>query len=278
MHTRRLWTGYVVALLGALSVVIAPGLAAAQSAGGTTPDARALLFGMADFLAKTPRMTVTIRGAYDAVQASGQKIEWNEIRSVTLSRPDRLRVEGERSNGARTLVVFDGKEISTFDESGRVYAQAPQPGGIDEGLVYFVRDLGMRMPLAVLFLGRASAELEQRVRAVSYVEKTGILGAPAHHIAGRTDSVDFQLWIADGDRPLPQRIVLSYRSAPGQPQFWATFSNWNLAAQPAESLFSFAPPAGATRIPFATALSQLPVGAKAGAAAKAPAAKKGAQP
>src|SRR5439155_1399604 len=79
------------------------------------------------------------------------KVEWNEVRTLTLSRPDRLRVESERSNGTRSVVIFDGKEISTFDESGRVYAQATQPGGVDETLVYFVRDLGMRLPLAVLF-------------------------------------------------------------------------------------------------------------------------------
>src|SRR5207247_1614768 len=165
-------------------------------------------------------------------QASGQKVEWNEVRTLTLSRPDRLRVESERSNGTRSVVVFDGEEISTFDESGRVYAQAAQPGGVDETLVYFVRDLGMRLPLAVLFVSRAASELERRVRAVEYVERTGILGAPAHHLIGRTDTVNFQVWISDGEQPLPQRIVLTYPAAPGQPQFRAGFSACDLARRP----------------------------------------------
>jgi Predicted periplasmic protein (DUF2092) len=39
--------------------------------------------------------------------------------------------------------------------------------------------------------------------------------------------VDFQLWIADGDQPLPLRAVLTYRREAGQPQFRAQFSDWN---------------------------------------------------
>jgi hypothetical protein len=246
--------------------VLTAGLAQAQTPGGSPPDARALLLRMAEFLGKTQRLSVTAHASYDAVQASGQKIEWNEVRTLTLSRPDRLRMEAEKSNGARSLVVFDGKQISTFDEAGRTYAQALQPGGLDETLVYFVRDLGMRLPLAVFFLSRAATELDQRVKSVEYVEKTGILGAPAHHLAGRTDNVNFQMWITDGDQPVLQRLVLTYPDSPGQPEFRAQFSAWNLAPESADSLFTFTPPADTSKIPFAAALPQYgPASAKKGA-------------
>ena len=177
MRGQTKWTVWLGAWLCAASVLTA-GFCEAQEAGRSPSDARALLVGMGEFLGKTQQLSVTVRAAYDTVQASGQKVEWNEVRTLTLSRPDRLRVESERSNGTRSVVVFDGKEISTFDESGRVYAQAAQPGGVDETLVYFVRDLGMRLPLALLFVSRAASELERRVQAVEYVERTGILGAP----------------------------------------------------------------------------------------------------
>src|SRR5258707_1230218 len=83
--------------------------------------------------------------------------------------------------------------------------------------------------LWAVFASRAATDLERRVKSVTYVETTGILGAPAHHLVGRTDSVNFQVWIADGDQALPQRIVLTYPEAPGQPEFRAQFSAWNLA-------------------------------------------------
>jgi hypothetical protein len=252
---RTNWRGWLGAALCAASVLFG-GLAEAQAPSGSPPDARALLLSMAEFLGKTQQLSVTVHAGYDAIQRSGQKIEWNEVRTLALSRPSRLRMEVEKSDGARSLVVFDGKEISAYDEVGRVYAQAPQAGGIDEALVYFVRDLRMRLPLAALLLSRAGADLDRRVRSVEYVEKTGILGAMGHHLVGRTDTVDFQVWIADGDRPLPQRIVLTYPGAPGQPQFRAQFVAWNVAPELSDSLFMFTPPTDASRIPFAAALAQ----------------------
>ena len=266
--SRRMW---LAACLCAVTVLTA-GLAGAQVPGGSPPDARALLLKMATLLGSTQRLSVTVRASYDAVQASGQKIEWNEVRTLTLSRPDRLRIEGEKSNGARSLVVFDGKAVSAFDEAGRTYAQAPQPGGVDETLAYFVRDLGMRLPLAALFTSRAAMDLQRRVKSVAYVETTGILGAPAHHLVGRTDSVNFQVWIADGDQALPQRMVLTYPGSPGQPEFRAQFSAWNLAPESADSLFTFTPPTDATKIPFAAALPRY------GPATPGTTAKKGAKP
>jgi hypothetical protein len=170
---------------------------------------------MADFLSRAQRVSVTVHGAYEAVQQEGDKVEWNEVRNVTLSRPDRLRIDSERSDGARSLVLFDGKEITTFDESGRAYAQTPQSGGVDETVVHFARALGMRLPFAVLLLSSLPGELEQRVESGEYVEKIATLGAPAHHILGRTKTMDFQLWIADGNQPLPLRAVLTYRGQAG---------------------------------------------------------------
>jgi hypothetical protein len=212
---------------------------------------------MADYLAKAPAWSVTVHTAYDAVQPDGYKVEWNEIRTVTLSRPDRLRVEGERSDGARSLVLFDGKEITTFDESARVYAKALHPGSVDDAVVYFVHNLGMRLPLAVMLLDRLPAELQQRIQFVKYVERTTTLGAPAYHIAAKTATVDFQLWIAEGDRPLPMRVVLTYKNTPGQPQFRAQFSDWNFDIKPSDTLFTFTPPAGVNRIPFAATLADI---------------------
>jgi len=238
------------AFLAATALLLAAG-AQAQPAAEAQPQARTILMHMAGYLAGAPAFSVSVRSGYDVVQKSGQKIEFGETRKVTLSRPDRLRMEGESSDGAKTLTVFTGKEIVRFDAKRNVYAKAPQPGGIDASIAHFINDLGMRLPLSPLLLTRLPAEFEQRVKSVDYVELTSILGAPAHHLAARTDTVDFQVWIAAGDKPAPLRVVITYRKAPGQPQFWAQLSDWNLA--PAISDATFAPqlPAGAQQVEFA---------------------------
>jgi hypothetical protein len=74
-------------------------------------------------------------------------------------------------------------------------------------------------------------------------------------LAGRTETVDYQVWITEGAQPLPLRVVLTYKNAEGQPQFQAHFSDWNLSPEIQDSQFAFAPPEGARKISF---LAQLP--------------------
>ena len=244
----------VIKQCGIVAFISVAGLALAWTAGEPKPDARALLIRMAEFLAKSPNWCVTVHSSYDALQPDGYKVEWNDVNKVTLSRPDRLRVETERSDGAHKLVVFDGKQVTIFDESAKVYAQEATPGNLDAAVVHFVRDLKMRLPLAVMLMSRMPEELQQRVLFVKYVEKTTTLGNPADHIAAKTATVDFQVWITEGDRPLPLRVVLTYRNERGEPQFRAQFLDWDLDNKPAESLFAFTPPEGARKIPFAATL------------------------
>jgi hypothetical protein len=266
------WTAGTVVLLLAAGLAYAQQPAprkqapAAAAVTETEAQASAILMRMADFLGGQQSFSVSVRSGYDAVQKSGQKIEFGDMRKVTLSRPDRLRMEGERSDGVKTLTVFNGKEIVLIDETTNVYATAPQPGGLDDTIVYFVKDLGMQLPLAVLLVSQLPAEVKARVRSVDYVERTSIHGSPSHHLAARTDMVDFQMWVADGDRPLPLRVVITYKQAKGEPQFWAQFSDWNLAPAVADSTFLAKPPDGAQKVAFAAQLPRVsPTARKASA-------------
>lgn len=216
-----------------------------------------ILMRMAGFLAKTPQFSVNVQGSYEVLQESGQKVEFGEIRRITVSRPNGLRVEVEHSDGEKHLVLYDGKTITAFSPSQNVYAQTAKPGGIDAAVTYFLKDLHMRLPLAALLLSRLPEELKNRTQSLAYVEKTLLYGMPIHHLAGRTETVDYQLWIADGAQPLPLLAVLTYKNAEGQPEFRAEFTDWNLAPIVRESLFAFNPPAGAQKIAFAAQLPQI---------------------
>jgi hypothetical protein len=247
------------------SVVVAAGLAASPTfgadgeAGVTTEserEAMSLLTAMANNLAGLKSFTFKIRAGYDVVQTTGQKIEFGETRRITLARPSQLRVEEISSDGAIDLTLFDGSNVTVLNADSNVFAQTVQPGTIDDTLVYFVRDLKMRMPLARLLTTRLPDDLPKRVTTIDYVESTDINGVPTHHLAGRTDDVDFQYWVTEGDRPLPLRVVITYVNAPGQPQFWANFSDWDTSPKLKQTTFQFTPPKGAQKIAFAAQLAQ----------------------
>jgi hypothetical protein len=225
----------------------------------TERDAKKILMNMAESVAKTPRFTVNLTASYEVLQESGQKIEFGESRKIIVSRPNGLRVEVEHSDGEKHIVLYDGKDITTFTPTQNVYAQTSKPGGIDAAIVYFLKDLHMRLPLAALLLSRFPAEVEGRTQALDYVEKSEINGTPVHHLAGRTETVDYQIWIPASGQPLPLRVVLTYKYAEGQPSFRAEFSDWNLAPEIDDNQFAFSPPEGARKIAFLAELPQIEV-------------------
>jgi hypothetical protein len=246
-------------LLGGLCLAVSfsllgscPAGAQEKAADSSPPavDARAMLNKTADFLSKADQFSVTIRAEYDVVQTSGQKIEFGEIRKISLRRPDRFRSDFERSDGEKGLMVFDGKTITVFNDKQKVYAVASRPGDLDGAVIYLLKDLGMRLPLAMMYLSRLPAEIDNRVRSVKTVEQSTIMDPPCVHLAVQADDVDFQIWIpAQGD-PLPRRIVITYKQAYEQPQFEADFSEWSLSPSFPNALFTFSPPEGAQQIPF----------------------------
>lgn len=220
-------------------------------------EAKDILMRMAEFLAKTPQFSFNLESSYEVLQESGQKIEFGESRKVIVSRPNGLRVAVEHSDGEQHLVLYDGKEITVFSPSKNIYAQTAKSGGIDEAVKYFLRDLGMRLPLAMLLTSQFPTEIDRRTQVLNYVEHTVIDGIPAHHLAGCTETVDYQVWIPEGPKPLPLRIVLTYKNSEGQPTYRAEFSDWNLTPVVKDSLFAFTPPKGAQRISFAAELPKI---------------------
>lgn len=228
----------------------------------------------ARFLGKTNRFSVSMRVSYDVVQEDDEKIEFGEQREVLLQRPDKLRIVETASDGEGERVLFDGKTITVFNGDAKVFAQTAQPGTIDDSVVYFVRDLHMRLPVAPMLLTGFADDLQRRITSIDYVGRTSFLGKPAYQIAVRSAQVDFQMWISDAPQPLPLRVVITYRSEPGQPQFRADFSKWNLTPSIGGGDFTFTPPSDARKIAYAAQL--MPAQAKA-AEQEAPA-KQGGNP
>ncbi len=251
MILRKHLVGVMLVLNAFLCAV--PGFAAqepAAGASGSQPDAKAVLMRAGEFLAQAQQFSVNIRAGYDVLQKSGQKIELGETRKLTLVRPDRIRVDVDRSDGDKALVLFDGQELTIYSPKDKVFARAAKPGDVDHAIVFLLKDLRLRLPLAMMFVSKLPMVLERRVQSVDVVEQDAIMDVPCTHLAARAPEVDFQIWVPSQGDPLPRRGVITYTKAPGQPQFWANFSEWNLSPNPPQDFFAFTAPEGVQRIPF----------------------------
>ena len=263
---------YLAGLAACLMAAASPVIVQAQQSPSSPPvqvasdpaQAKALLMRMADYVATAQAFSVTVDASYDVVQGSGQKIEFGEIRHIILRRPDDLRVDLEQRDGAKEQVFFDGQKLTLFSPGENIYASLKRPGSVDDTINYFVYNLQTRLPLSVLLETSLPRALEQGVTEIAAVNDETLAGRAVEHLAARAKNVDFQVWIATGEEPVPLRVLITYKFAAGQPQFSASLSDWNFHPKIDPSEFVFVPPAGAESVAFMVPAPNNPVRAGAG--------------
>jgi hypothetical protein len=159
--------------------------------------------------------------------------------------------------GGRRLLVYDGRAIGFSDESQGVYATAAFAGDLDSMLAYVQRDLGVPTPLAE-FVSRDLYEGLASSSSAHWVGEQTLGGVRCDHLAFRNPERGLQLWVPQEGEPLPRRIVITYESERGRPQFRADLRDWELSPALPDSLFEFRPAPGAERIHFRSGALVIP--------------------
>ena len=243
-------------LVAATAVLFTPvetlALSEEANPNAATQDLRpeGILSRASEFLAELPGFQVSIRCNYDAIQPDGQRIEFGELRNIMIQRPNRMSAEVLRSDGDLDLLLYDGQALTAYKTADNVYARVEHAGSVDSAIIYLVRDLQIRFPLARLLLTSLPELVEQQAESVSLVEVNQLYEVSVDHLAVRTADVDFQIWVDQGDKPLPRRVVITYKNDPGQPQFRADFFDWDLSPEIAAETFILTPADGAEEILF----------------------------
>ena len=218
------------------------------------PESMSDLVESLEFLSKAGSFSFTAEVEYDALQGNGERIEFGGVRKITVVRPDKLRVDIVERDGTKKVFIFDGKEIYYSDLEQNVYASVPRPGNINQAVDYFTQTLQMPLPLGQLISSGVSGMVKKEIYAGGFIEQSTINGVLCDHLAFRTKNIDFQVWIASEGDPLQMRLVIDYRSAPGEPQFRAMLKDWNFKPAVSDSLFVFKPGENMQKIAFAPVL------------------------
>ena len=105
-------------------------------------------------------------------------------------------------------------------------------------------------PAGDLIYSNAYEALTEDVVSGSYVSLSIVDGIRCHHLAFRGNEVDWQIWIDDGDKPLPRKFIITSKWMTGAPQYTVLVKSWNLSPELTDDYFTFAPPKGAEKIDF----------------------------
>ena len=230
--------------------LIQPVMAADPPAEPIESRAMDILKGATDYLANAGTFRMALVFSYDALQPSGQKIEFGGVRKALISRPGRARIEFSRRDGLKGTLLYDGKTATLYNDELKVYTQIQREGTIGEVMDFLADEVDIPIPARDFLSEDARAILTGNLMSARYLGESIIDGVACDHVALQGPDVDYQVWVVRGEAPLPRRVVIDYKNAPGRPQFRGQFMSWDTDPTIAESDFEFKSEEGMEKIPL----------------------------
>jgi hypothetical protein len=185
----------------------------------------------------------------DSVLDDGQAIQFSSVAEVVAARPDRLRVEITDDDGHR-FFFFDGKNFTIFGQAANFYATVPAPSTIAQLVSNLDEKYGIELPLTDLFRWGTNEATIDKIKAAADIGPSAVEGVTCEQYAFRQEGIDWQVWIALGEFPLPRKLVIRTVTDDARPQHMETLT-WDLAPSFSADAFTFDPPPGALRIALA---------------------------
>jgi hypothetical protein len=202
---------------------------------------------MSDFLAKLPRFALEAEETFDELPDGQLRRQLTNVRRVAVERPNHVAADatGDTLNRA---AWYDGRTVTVLDKEHNVYATIEAPATIDATFDVLQDRYGVVLPLADLLYADPYAVLMAGVTYGRYLGIHQAAGVPCHHLAFSQDTIEWQIWIDAGEKPLPRKLVISYVQEPGEPQYGAVIRRWNLESAAPDGLFTFEAPEGARKV------------------------------
>jgi hypothetical protein len=213
------------------------------------PKAEQLLRGMGEFLKKEKLLSFHAEIMFDDHLPSGQKIQFAAAEDVSVRKPDRIYVDYQSDLGSKKL-WYNGKSITLLSPTHNSYSTIDAPPNIESAIDILMKDYGFTVPLGDFLFSNPHNALMKNVLAGIYVGPGDVNGVDCQHLAFVEKYIDWQIWIEDGNEPVPRKVVITYKTMPNSPQYISMLSDWNFKTSFPDSLFTAKLPKDAKHIDF----------------------------
>ena len=217
------------------------------------PDPRELLNRMGDAIASLESYRINGDAYADARLDAGLIIEHASQATLSVRKPDSVRITNITSEDMKEL-FFHAGVLTVYTQSRNFYGQTDIPDGVEAALDYATDDLGIDAPMIDFVTGKVAERLIVDATDVQYLGTSLIRGHVYEHVVIRTPEIDIQLWIAAEGLPLPGKMALSAKWDGGSPRT-VVFMDWDTDPNIPSGSLKFEPPDGAIEISFETRLS-----------------------
>ena len=224
-----------------------PAAAAGPGKKGISPDADRALRRMTDYLASLQSFRVQSVAKDEVVLKSGQKIDLVSQSQTSVQRPNKLRSEHIGSKGGLAF-TYDGKSMTLECTGNGTYATKPAPPTLDGAIDQARKQFEIDAPGADLLYSKPYDILTEQVTSGQVIGHETVDGVTVTHLAFQGEEVDWQIWIKDGNEPLPVWFSIVTKTMASQPEFEVRLSHWETKAALPASTFAFKAPAQGTRV------------------------------
>jgi len=227
-----------VAGMFAAALALTIGLGVPTGARDDEADAKRLLKAMSDYMAAQKAISFEFDATLGVVTKDEQKLALASSGTVILNRPDKLRAT--RSGGfADVEMLFDGKVLTLFSKYPNHYARIEVPGTVDHLIDELQNKHNKPVPGADLIMSNTYDELMLDVTDTKDLGSGVIDGVECDHLAFRKKDTDWQIWIAQGDRPYPCRYVITSKLIADSPEYSLQIRDWKTGNEAGSGDFVF---------------------------------------
>ena len=259
---RRRFAGCLLMAVACLVLFTAHGALAEQKKTGVM-DAQAIdaFKRMSRHLSNAKTLSFTTKGWYEVADASGIKELRSRIGKIIVQRPNRLYARALRDDGKETQVWFDGETlaIARSGAKGAQYATIAAPKGaktIDDILDHLIDEYDYVLQLGDLLYSDVYGLFGDELLSAVHLGRKLVRGRPCHHLSLEFDGADTQLWVQDGDDPVPCRWAFTLRDEPSEPLYFSNFDSWVNNPGVDDARFRFVAPPDATKTEMKDLLTQ----------------------
>ena len=229
-------------VLGSLIVLAADGQA-------RTYDTVAILIlnRMSGVISEMESCSFKLSSESDTVQRPYGMVKMFSNFEVFMSGPDKMMMIARGPKGHRQF-VYDGHQLAyySFDENN--YGVIPAPSTTIRTIDSINEQYGIEFPAADFFYPAFTDDVMENADSIRYLGMVTIDGKECFHILVYGKAIDLQIWVANDAYTLPSKFAIVYKRQEGNPQYMASFTEWNINPKLPDVMFTFLPPPGASLI------------------------------
>lgn len=189
------------------------------------PKADSLLKEMSDFLGTKYKYSFKAEIMFDDIIDSGRKLQRSASEKVFVQKTNKVYIEYISDVGGQKF-WYDDSNVTILDLPRSLYSKIVVPNSIDQAFDELLKRYDYSTPFSELLFVNPYKILTENVEAGYYIGSSIVFGVPCNHLGLVDRNVDWQIWIEDGQRKIPRKLVITYKKIPGSPQFIAILKDW----------------------------------------------------